>query len=127
MNGTTLKQSHYLSLGTYRKSGEIVDTPVWFAESKGTYYIFSARQAGKIKRLKNSSQARIATCTTTGKLTGDWISASARVLESSEVTTALQALHNKYGWQMSVIDWLSKMVGRYQKRAYIAVQINLPS
>lgn len=124
MTDITLKNAKFFSLGTYRKSGELVDTPVWFAESDEVYYVFSASQAGKIKRLKNSSRARVAACTATGALIGDWHTASARVLEPSERDIALDALHKKYKWQMRFIDCMSKLAGKYHQRAYIAVQIS---
>ena len=50
----TLDQAAYFSLATFRKSGVAVETPVWFAGDKQTYYVFSAGQAGKVKRLRNS-------------------------------------------------------------------------
>ena len=123
MRYESLMQAKFLSLGTYRKSREIVNTPIWFAELEGIYYAFSAGGAGKIKRLKNSSQSKVAACTSTGRVTGTWINASAWVLEKNEQTTALKALHQKYGWQMSMVDYLSKLTGKYNQRAYIAIQV----
>ena len=124
MVDNTLTQANFLNLGTYRKSGKVVNTPVWFAQLDDIYYVFSAGSAGKIKRLKNSSQAKIAACTATGRLTGEWFAASARVLESGEEHKALKALHQKYRWQMAITDSLSKLTGKYAQRAYIAIQIN---
>ncbi len=123
MVDSSLAQAHFLNLGTYRKSGKLVKTPVWFAELEGIYYVFSAGGAGKIKRLKNSSLAQVAACTSTGRLTGEWLDASAWVVESNEQQTALKALHQKYSWQMLIVDCLSKLTGKYSQRAYIAIQI----
>lgn len=119
-----LTQANFLNLGTYRKSGQVVNTPVWFAELEGLYYVFSASDAGKVKRLKNSSRATVAACTATGKLTGEWIDASAWLIEDQNKQMALRALHKKYGWQMAITDCLSKLTGKYSQRAYIAIQIN---
>ncbi len=35
---TNLDKERYMRLTTFRKTGEAVITPVWFAESKGTIY-----------------------------------------------------------------------------------------
>ena len=72
MGREKLKKANYLSLATFRKSGVAVETPVWFAEENDAFYIFSAGNAGKVKRLHNSSRSRIAACTMSGKITGDW-------------------------------------------------------
>ena len=66
-----LEGGNYISFATRKKSGEFVATPVWFAPEGDSYYLFSAGQAGKVKRLRNVSQARIAACTVTVTLTGE--------------------------------------------------------
>lgn len=116
-----LQKASYLSFGTYRKSGESVDTPVWFAEEGGTYYIFSAGEAGKIKRLRNSGRSRIAACTVTGVLQGDWVDCEAHILDADEESVALDALRRKYGLMMRMTDLGSKLTGKFKQRAYIAV------
>ena len=66
-----IEGGNYISLATRKRSGEWVATPVWFAPDKGSYYVFSAGDAGKVKRLRNFSDSRIAACTVTGALTGE--------------------------------------------------------
>ena len=122
MGNDSLSGENYLSLETFRKTGVGVATPVWFAEEHGVIYIFSAGDAGKVKRLKNSSRARIAACTVSGRITGEWIDAQGRVLEAGEAAEALAALRRKYGWQMHMTDFLSRLTGKMGRRAYIAVQ-----
>lgn len=113
----------YISLATRRRNGDFVPTPVWFAPHQDSYYLFSAGDAGKVKRLRNFSDARIAPCTVTGKLTGGWLEAEAWLLDNEQdVTTALQALHRKYGWKMRALDLLSRLGGRFEQRAYIRVE-----
>lgn len=117
-----LKQAEYLSLATFRKSGKQVDTPVWAAEANGVYYIFSAGNAGKVKRLNNSPKARLAPCTANGKLTGDWHDVEGRILtDYKEIEVAYDALRQKYGWKLRLFDFFSKLSGKYYKRAMLAI------
>ncbi len=117
-----LEGGNYLSLATLKRNGDWVATPVWFAPDNGSYYVFSAGNAGKVKRLRNFSQARIAACTMRGTLTGQWLDAQACVLESDEdKARALAALHRKYGWQMRIGDFFSGITGKMQRRAYIRI------
>ncbi len=118
-----LDSARYFSLTTYRKDGRGVDTPVWFAGAAGTYYLFSAGDAGKVKRLRRSPRAKVAVCDVRGKVLGTWIPAEAQLLgDAREIALALTALRRKYGMQMRVADMLAKLSGRFGKRAYIKVQ-----
>ncbi len=117
-----LEGGNYISFATRKRSGEWVATPVWFAPDGASYYVFSASDAGKVKRLGNFSESRIAPCTVTGTITGDWLDTRAYVLTAPEDSaTALRALHRKYGWQMRLTDLLSRLTGKLQRRAYIRI------
>ena len=117
-----LERGSYLSLATRKRSGEWVATPVWFAPHEGSYYLFSAGDAGKVKRLRNFSAARIAPCTVSGRLTGAWIDVTAFLLEDeADAALALAALRHKYGWQMRLTDLLSRVTGKMTRRRYIRV------
>jgi len=120
MGRDTLNKASYLSFSTFRKNGVEVATPVWFAEEDGVFYIFSASDAGKVKRLRNSPRSRIAACTVTGRVTGGWVDTQAEVLEDEvDCREALAALRRKYGWQMLMTDFLSTLTGKMKRRAYI--------
>ena len=119
-----LEGGNYISFSTRKKSGDFVATPVWFAPHQGSYYVFSAGDAGKVKRLRNFSESRIAPCTMRGVTTGDHIEARAYLLERpGDQDTALQALRQKYGWQMTVSDIFSRLTGKMKRRAYIRIDV----
>lgn len=125
MKAQQIKQfeaQEYMSFATRKKSGEYVATPVWFAPLDGDYYIFSAGNAGKVKRLRNFTDASIASCTVTGRVTGEEFEADAYLLETREdEAQALKALQRKYGWKMKLTDLLSGITGKKNKRCYIRV------
>jgi PPOX class probable F420-dependent enzyme len=114
----------YVSLATFRKSGAAVATPVWWARDGDSYYVFSAGDAGKVKRLRNSNRARVAVCGPRGKLLGDWHEARAELLsDRQDIAKALAALRRRYGWQMALADIGARLTGRFDKRAYIRVTL----
>tara|TARA_R110000823_G_scaffold198080_3_gene329128 strand:- start:11146 stop:11550 length:405 start_codon:yes stop_codon:yes gene_type:complete len=122
-----LEGGNYISFATRKRSGKWVATPVWFAPDGDSYYVFSAGDAGKVKRLGNFSESRIAPCTVTGTLTGNWLDTQAFVLSSPEdCATALRALHRKYGWQMRMTDFFSRLTGKLRQRAYIRIDLVAP-
>ena len=120
-----LNRARYVSFATFRKTGVAVATPVWCAEDDGEFYVFSAAAAGKVKRLRNSSRARLAVCDAQGKLLGGWHEASAEIImEPADVARALQILRAKYGWQMVLTDFFSRLTGRFKQRIYIRVRLH---
>jgi PPOX class probable F420-dependent enzyme len=117
-----LEGGSYISFATRKRSGDWVATPVWFAPHGGSYYVFSAGDAGKVKRLRNFSESRIAACTVTGTVTGEWQDTQATVLDTpKDQDTALAALREKYGWMMLMTDFFSALTGKKGRRAYIRI------
>ena len=120
-----LARANYMSFSTLKRSGDFVATPVWFAPDGDSYYLFSASDAGKTKRLRNFSQCNAAPCTATGKVTGQSVDGEAFLLDdAADIKTALDALHRKYGWQMKITDLFSTLSGKMAKRSYIRVNLN---
>lgn len=124
MAATDLESARYVSFATYRKSGEAVATPVWCAHEDGQFFIFSAGDAGKVKRLRNGRRARLAVCDVRGRVRGDWHPATAEILtDPDEAARALAALRRKYRWQMRLADLGAKLTGRFDERAYIRARL----
>lgn len=119
-----LRGGSYISFATRKKSGDFVATPVWFAPHGDSYYVFSAGEAGKVKRLRNFSESRIAACTMRGTVTGQWCDTAAYLLDKpKDQDIALQALRRKYGWQMHIGDIFARLTGKMGRRAYIRIDI----
>jgi PPOX class probable F420-dependent enzyme len=125
-----LSEQKYASIGTKKHNGNFVWTPVWmtFVESKNAYYLFSAGAAGKVKRVRNYADIQVAPCTVSGKITGPAAGATAGLEDDEGISTqAYQALRAKYGWQMAVLDFFSKLSGNYHKRQLIGFSLSNPA
>jgi uncharacterized protein len=120
----TLDRHRYLSLATFRRAGGAVATPVWFAEVDGLLYVFSAGDAGKVKRLRSTSRARVAPCDIRGRLVGEWQDATARVVaDERAIQRARAAFRAKYGWRLWLLDLGSRLSGRFHRRAWIEIAL----
>lgn len=114
----------YVSVATMRRSGKEVCTPVWLVMVDGNYYLFSEGKAGKVKRIRNNGRARLAACDLKGKVRSDWLAAEGRIVEEPElVERVYTALRQKYGWQMKLGDLISRLSGRYARRAIIELRV----
>lgn len=67
-------------LVTYKRDGEGVPTPVWFARDGERLYVWTEVSAFKAKRLRRDSRALIAPCGPTGKPLGPPVAARGRIL-----------------------------------------------
>lgn len=114
----------YVSLATFRRDGREVRTPVWMAEAGGRCVLFSEGDAGKVKRIRATRRVRLAACSAFGAVRSDWIEGRGRILkEPAEIERAYAALRRKYGWQMWIGDLMSRLSGRYDKRAVIEIEL----
>jgi PPOX class probable F420-dependent enzyme len=119
-----LLSARYMSLATFKRNGDAVATPVWFAEDAGKLYVFSAGDAGKVKRLRNGTRAQAAPCTVRGKLLGTFQEARGRIVdEPATIERAYRALRRKYGFQMWLTDLMSRLAGRHSKRAVLEIEL----
>lgn len=110
----------YVNLATFRKDGREVRTPVWIAVSNGAPVVYTNITSGKVKRIRNNPEVRVAPANARGDLRGDWVAATARLVEDDGVRDrALEAFVKKYGWQMRLALLLSRISGRYRDRAVL--------
>jgi PPOX class probable F420-dependent enzyme len=86
----------YISLGTFRKTGAKVATPVWFGEDGDKLYVMTRSDMGKTKRIRNNPEVTVAPCSIRGKVTGAEFAARARILPAEEHARARQAIQKKY-------------------------------
>ncbi len=114
----------YVSLATYRRNGVEVKTPVWIARVAERYYVFSAGDAGKVKRIRTTPRVRLAACDVRGKVRSLWVDARARIIsDPALIGQVRKALQGKYGLSMRIIDVVAAMTGRIHRRAYIEIEL----
>ena len=101
---------------------ECVRAEVWFCSSKGSvFYLYSAPDAGKVKRIRNNPKVRVAPCDIRGNLRGAWVDARASPCDPAESERAQQLLRQKY-FLKRVGDWFNKLMGR--KNVLIAIHFD---
>lgn len=124
MTAAELDRHRYVSLATFRRSGASVATPVWFAEVGGRLFVVSGGEAGKVKRIRNDARARVAPCDARGGVTGAWQEATVRlVTDPTFIARGQAALRAKYGWQIRLLNFVSRLTGRATRRAWIEISV----
>jgi PPOX class probable F420-dependent enzyme len=118
-----LRDERYINLETFKKDGQGVQTPVWFAELDGSLFVFTDGTSYKVKRIRRDSKARVAACDVRGKVRGPWFDAQATIVpkDGDESDRAYVALRRKYGLQMKLLDIASCLGRRIGRREVIRI------
>ncbi len=105
----------YLNLETFKKSGEGVKTPVWFAadpsaslDSNGAkLHVYTIGVSGKVKRVRNNPRVKIAPCDMRGNVLGEWVEARAEIVTGEEAARGMQLLNKKYFPWKQMLDFFA--------------------
>ena len=107
-----------MNLITYRRTGEAMVTPVWFAQDGDMLYVMTTSTAGKVKRLRNNPRVQVGPSDRAGKPLGPTVWAAGRVLEGEEAKKADALLSKKYGLMKKMFDAAGSLRG--SGRAFLA-------
>lgn len=109
----------YISLETFKRSGQGVKTPVWFVLHSGVLYVYTEADSWKVKRIRNNPRVRAALCTMRGQVTGPWVDGTAAIIQGDERRAADQLLSRKYIVKR-LFNWVTRITRR--ERAMIRIQ-----
>ena len=63
-----LGDESFVSLTTFRRSGEPISTPVWIARDGDALIVTTPEESGKVKRLRNNESVELRPCSRRGKV-----------------------------------------------------------
>jgi PPOX class probable F420-dependent enzyme len=111
----TVAKSRYVSLTTFRKSGDPVATAMWVAQdADGTLIISTHSDSGKVKRLKNDARVELRPSTATGAVKPDAVVVTGTaelIADLSQRAHFVDVLHRKYGFQQRFLAWVEARRG----------------
>lgn len=113
------EKQQYMSVETYRKTGEAVRTPVWFIEVNGEFLFNTEETSAKVKRIRRNPSVKIAPCDMRGELKGEFISGTARFLSPEETSSAKKIYARKY----SLMGRLFELMGNTRKSARVFLSV----
>jgi uncharacterized protein len=119
---TALGDEQFLSLTTFRKSGERVSTAVWIGRDGDALIVTTPEATGKVKRLRNSPRVEVRPCNRMG-LVKDGVEPVAGVAEvltdegSRERLTGI--IRRKYGLEYRVVMGIERLIKSGQENRAI--------
>jgi len=118
--GTGLQGYRFLNLTTFRKSGVPVVTTVLFALANDKIYVWTTKDSGKVKRIRNNATVQIAPSTRLGRPRGPVAAATARILSVPEQREAQSVTDRQFGWLKTFFALIWCLQGREQ--VYIEIR-----
>lgn len=76
-------KAKYISLGTRKRDGSVVRSPVWFVAQGTDLIVTTEGSSGKAKRMRNYPEIDLAECDMRGRIGGELVSAAAEILPAS--------------------------------------------
>ena len=108
-----LGDEQYLSLTTFRKSGERVSTPMWVVRNCDALVMFTPEASGKVKRLRNSQRVELRPCNQFGRVKAgvEPVGAVAEVLTNEDsLERAKGMIRRKYGLGYWVVMGIERLI-----------------
>ncbi|GAA4798995.1 hypothetical protein GCM10023200_39830 [Actinomycetospora chlora] len=105
----TLGDEEFVSLTTFRRSGEGVATPVWVARDGDALVVITGDGSGKVKRLRREPRVVLRACDRQGRVSPDAPEAEGRgevVHDLGSQARPRRALAAKYGLQWRLVGLL---------------------
>lgn len=107
-----LVDEQFVSLTTFRRSGEPVHTPVWIARDGDALVVTTPAASGKVKRLRRDPRVELRPCTRSGKVAEGVTPVPAVAVVEDTSAAATAALQRKYGFQYRLISLVERLVAR---------------
>ena len=123
-----LGSAQFISLTTFRRTGEPVSTPVWVVPDGSALLVTTHPSTGKIKRLRHTRRVELRPCNRLGRV-GDGVMPVSGVAEIREDEQSIRelngALVRKYGLQFRVVLLAERTFGK-RRAGRIVVRITEP-
>jgi PPOX class probable F420-dependent enzyme len=122
---TRLAASPYLLVTTFGKDGRAVPTPVWAARDGASLVVWSAADAGKVKRIRRDGAVRLAPCTVRGAPTGPEVAGRAELLDAEGTEQVRRLIAERYGLVGKLALFGSRL--RRGRHGTVGIRLTVPA
>ena len=115
----SLADERFVSLTTFRRTGEPVSTPVWIARSGDGLVVLTPSDSGKVKRLRHDPRVVLRPCGRFGAVAdgAPTVSGRARVGDApADEAVARAAIRRAYPVESRIVLGIERVVERLRRR-----------
>ena len=115
----SLADARFVSLTTFRASGERVSTPVWIGRDGASLVVLTPSGSGKVKRLRQDPRVELAPCGRFGKVEDgvEPVAGTAQVRDAAaDVERARATIGRAYPIESRIVLGIERLVERLRGR-----------
>ena len=112
-----LAKERHISLTTFKRDGRTASTPVWVVSDDGRrLLVWTGADTWKVKRIRRDPRVRVAASDARGRVRGESIDATARLLGPDAGAIVEPLLRRKYGLVKRSLDAFNAFVRVISRR-----------
>ena len=114
-----LGDARFVSLTTFRRSGQAVSTPVWVGRAADALVVLTPVGSGKVKRLRNDPRVELRPCGRFGRVADgvEPVAATAQVREApADVQAARSVIRRAYPVESRVVLAIERVAERLRRQ-----------
>lgn len=122
---TTLGEQRFVSLTTFKRSGEGVSAPMWIGRDGDDLFVWTPADSWKVKRVRNSPRVLLAPSGRTGKVRDGVVpvEGTAQVITDAATVNRLQGeIRRKYGLEYRLVT-LAEMIAARGRKPRVILRI----
>jgi PPOX class probable F420-dependent enzyme len=125
---TALADEKFVSLTTFKKSGDGVAEPMWIAAEGSQLVMMTGAESWKVKRLRRDSRVTLVPSDRAGKVSGTATSVEGTaevITDAAAVAAVVDAVKRKYGLVFHVISLIKWIAARGRSTPRVGLRITL--
>lgn len=122
----SLSAGKYVSITTFRKTGEAVSTPVWVTREGDALYVITGAESGKVKRMRNNPKIEVAPCDVRGRTTGPSVAATVELLDAAGTKDVEKRVSKKFGLMYKVMKVAEKVRRKQGESIGLRIALDAP-
>jgi hypothetical protein len=112
-----LANERYISLTTFKRDGSTASTPVWVVTDDGRrLLVWTGANTWKVKRIRRDPRVHVAPCDAKGKVQGEELEGTARLLGPGAAPFVEPLLRQKYGLMKRSLDLFNGLLRRLSRK-----------
>ena len=122
-----LAEERFVSLTTFRRSGEAVSTPVWIAADGDHLVVYTPAASGKVKRLRHTARVELRPCDRRGRVAdgAPTVAGAATIHDDAAAVERVRALMvGKYRLEFRIFMAVEAVVRRTRETPRVALHVS---
>jgi PPOX class probable F420-dependent enzyme len=123
---TTLAARKFVTVTTFKKSGDAVAAPMWIGRDGDDLFVWTPADSWKVKRVRNNPRVTLVPCGRFGKPDegAQPVDGTAHVVtDPATVERLTKVIQRKYGLEFHVVTFIERLAARGRRTPRVILRI----